>query len=413
MQSSCRPVDNDGCSFDDRQPLLQRAAPEQQQRHRHGLIVIDVAEMSIEQLETVQTQLHSIIVERRKRERSGQPQHRQRASKRQKTQENTTECYPAISIPSEVLRLIARSGFLRSQELGKLLLFSNKTISKTLTPSFIYKLLYDTRMKDRWASPTGRERNEWVPPCILQARSHEIVLKSLANPPDIKINVMAFSPLPNPKPSLHPQNTVVILSFWILSQKVYSHQLTQEEVKSLTKNGHCDFSSQNSLFEVINLCFQKDNKFPQKLREIQRKSRRGATSNTASSTKDVDPGLVVAKLHGIRMDTNQILTLYDSTHPRFEFQRTHSEHNQQTVKFPIQRALRNTDQGDHWIAQWFHNGWLEGIQNFGGLTFSVTLKRDAIHIESIVFGEPGRSEYLQTRHGISPFQIIEGLAGWR
>ncbi|KAG7337627.1 hypothetical protein IV203_011180 [Nitzschia inconspicua] len=63
---------------------------------------------------------------------------------------------PGIPIPPEVLRLIARGGFLRSQDLGKLLLLSSKSIVTTLTSDFVYNLLYETRLKDRWASPTRK-----------------------------------------------------------------------------------------------------------------------------------------------------------------------------------------------------------------------------------------------------------------
>jgi hypothetical protein len=384
----------------------------------HGIIVVNIEQMSLEELEEVQAQFQS-MVQRRKRERN----ETELAIKRRKVDDSTSTVVsdsassstenalssklPAIPIPPEVLRMIARSGFLRSQDLGKLLLLTSKSILHALTPAFVYNLLYETRLKDRWASPT-RGKNEWVPLSVLQARGHESVLKSMEAPPVVKTRILSIPSMPNSKSALHPNNTVVILSFWILSQKIYSHQLTQDEMKDLTKTGHCDLSSQESLFKIINLCFEKNKTFSQKLKEIRQKNH--AASSHQSDT-DPNTSLVVAKIHGIRLDTNQTCTFYDSNLPRFELQRTHAEDNQ--VKFPIQRALRNTDQGDRWIAQWFHHGWPEGIQNFGGLTFSVTLKKNEIHIESIVFGEPGRSEHLQTRHGISPFHIMEGLAGWQ
>jgi hypothetical protein len=388
-----------------------------------GIIVVNLEHIPLEQLEEMQTQFQS-LVQRRKRERTDS----ERASnKRSKSFYSSPPAATAdavkdavstpetISIPPEVLRLISRSGFLRSQDLGRLLLLTSRSIVETLTPAFVYNLLYETRLNDRWASPT-RGKNEWVPYSVIQARGHESILKSMESPPVVKTQIIAFPSLPNPKPALHPQNTVVILSFWILSQKIYSHQLTEDEMKSLTKTGQCDLSSQESLFRIINLCFEKNKKFAQKLKEIREKKTCAKSDKTQSihhnnNSSSPSSSLVVAKIHGIRLDTNQTCTLYDSNLPRFELQRTHAEPNQ--VKFPIQRALRNTDQGDRWIVQWFHHGWPEGIQNFGGLTFAVTLKRNEIHIESIVFGEPGRSEYLQTRHGISPFHIMEGLAGWQ
>jgi hypothetical protein len=379
-----------------------------------GILVVNLDQIPLEQLEEMQTQFQS-LVQLRKRERTDN----ERVSKRPKpfhcssavAVKDSVTTTETISIPSEVLRLIACGGFLRSQDLGRLLLLSSRSVVESLTPAFVYNLLYETRLTDRWSSPT-RGKNEWVPHSVIQARGHESILKSMESPPVVKTKIVAFPSLPNPKPSLHSQNTVVILSFWILSQKIYSHQLTHDEMKSLTKTGHCDLSSHESLFRIINLCFEKNKKFAQKLKEIRQKNNCSKTDMTrGNNNSNPSASLVVAKIHGIRLDTNQTCTFYDSNLPRFELQRTHAEPNQ--VKFPIQRALRNTDQGDRWIVQWFHHGWPDGIQNFGGLTFSVTLKKNEIHIESIVFGEPGRSEYLQTRHGISPFHIMEGLAGWQ
>ncbi|KAG7368250.1 hypothetical protein IV203_030993 [Nitzschia inconspicua] len=406
-----RPVDSSKNVGGSRNVAEEQATTDADSPQLQGILIVNVEEMSLEQLEMMQEQFHS-MVQRRKRERTELEKHSMCKRLKPETcmdspKDAASYRQPGIPIPPEVLRLIARGGFLRSQDLGKLLLLSSKSIVTTLTSDFVYNLLYETRLKDRWASPT-RGKNEWVPNSVLQARGYESILKSMESPPDVKTKIVAFPSLPNPKPVLHPNNTVVILSFWILSQKIYSHQLTLDEIQSLTKTGHCDLTSQESLFQIINLCFEKNKTFPQKLQEIRQKNIN--TSSNNKNSRDSSACLVVAKIHGIRLDTNQTCTFYDSNLPRFELQRTHAEPNQ--VKFPIQRALRNTDQGDRWIAQWFHHGWPEGIQNFGGLTFSVTLKKNEIHIESVVFGEPGRSEYLQTRHGISPFHIMEGLAGW-
>jgi hypothetical protein len=272
--------------------------------------------------------------------------------------------------------------------------------------------------------------------------------------PVVKKRIVAL-PRVNPKSKLNVDNTVFMLSFWILSQKIYSHQLTKDEVNQLTKTGHCYLPVKESMFQIMKLSFQNDKKFSQKLRSIRQKNTttHGTTNNnsnavststtsTSSATNNKESGttigetdqhntttsnninkknnatsdsnstdpLVVAKIHCIRLDTNQTCTLYHSNLPRFEMQRSYA--NSDEVRFPVQRALSNTDAGDQLVAEWFH-GWPEGIRNFGGLTFCVKLTKEKIHVESIVFGAPGQSDHLKSRNGVSPFHIIEGLAGWQ
>jgi hypothetical protein len=423
---------------------------------------VDLEHIPLDQLEELQQHCFSIAKRRRKEEQEDGLDGR--CAKRLKQDESdpavndvsivndasvvspqTSEACAPIKMSSlfpfpfqpEVLRLIARAGYLRSQDLGRLLLFSSKSILSFLTPNFVYQLIYETRRKDRWSSPSHRD-DEWVPGSVVQARGHESVLKSMESLPVVKKKIVAL-PQVNPKSGLNPDNTVFILSFWILSQKIYSHQLTKEEVCQLTKSGHCHLRVQGSVFSIIKLCFQNDKEFPTRLRHIREKNiavtkggavvetgatasngaaaaavsmRATSTTNSAdqkNTSCESDP-LVVAKIHCIRLDTNQTCTLYHSNLPRFEMQRTHAKSDQ--INFPVQVALKNTEAGDKLVTQWFH-GWPEGIQNFGGLTFSITLKKDIIHIQSLVFGAPGQSDHLKTRHGVSPFHIIEGLAGWQ
>jgi hypothetical protein len=272
-------------------------------------------------------------------------------------------------------------------------------------------------------------------------------------------NQIVALPKLNPTSKLNADNTVFMLSFWILSQKIYSHQLTKEEANQLTRMGHCFLPVKESMFQIMKLSFQNDKKFSQKLRSIRQKNTNTHSSNSSSgssnpttttadststtstagtttaakhvdatehpnnnnnnnnsnnaSTTTTDSSnnypLVVAKIHCIRLDTNQTCTLYHGNLPRFEMQ--HSNANSDEVRFPVQRALSNTEVGDQFVAEWFH-GWPEGIRNFGGLTFSVKITKEKIHVESIIFGAPGQSDHLKSRNGVSAFHIMEGLSGW-
>eukprot|EP00539_Tryblionella_compressa_P020235 CAMPEP_0178858092 /NCGR_PEP_ID=MMETSP0747-20121128/479_1 /TAXON_ID=913974 /ORGANISM="Nitzschia punctata, Strain CCMP561" /LENGTH=253 /DNA_ID=CAMNT_0020524363 /DNA_START=178 /DNA_END=939 /DNA_ORIENTATION=- len=249
--------------------------------------------------------------------------------------------------------------------------------------------------------------------------------------PMVKKRIVAL-PQVHPASQLDPQNTIFILSFWILSQKIYSHQLTPQEARQLTQKGHCTLKVKESIFQIVRTSCQPNKKFSQKLRDIRQKNNHhnhgkldpdaahdDGTSGNAKHNEtdnknddrdeDNDP-LVVAKIHCIRLDTNQTCTLYHSNLPRFEMQRTHAKQDQ--VSFPVQRALSNTEAGDRLVAQWYH-GWQPGIQNFGGLTFSITLKKNTIEIDSIVFGAPGQSDHLRERNGVSAFHILEEVSGWK
>ena len=333
----------------------------------------------------------------------------ERAAKRLKrTVLSTTIESLASEDQSEIWRLVGCSGFLRSQDLGRLLLLSSKAILEELTPQFAYALIYKSRLTDRWASPHKGEK-DWVPRSVIQARGYESVLKSMESSPVVKSKISVLPTIPNAKPALNAQNTIMIVSFWILSQKIYSRQLSPEEMKRFAKTGRIDLRAKQSLFQIANMCFQKNAKLSRKLRDIQRKNGCNKNTNSNENTKEPD-SLIICKIYCIRLDTNQTCTLYHSEFSRFEMQRTRMESDQ--VRFPVQRALKNTEQGDRWVSRWFE-GWPEGIQNFGGLTFSVMLKQHSIHLESLVFGKPGQAQYLQTRHGVTAFHLLEGLDGWR
>lgn len=374
----------------------------------------------------------------------------QRAVKRQKTSRGDAAVArphahdPAVSVPPEALRVLAHSGFLRSQELGRTLLLTNRSSVTTLTPNFVYQIIYETRRKDRWASPATKLRvDEWVPQTVVLARGHRAVLQAMEAPPDIKKGIVAL-PQMLPRSKLHSNNTVVIVSLWVLSQKIYSHRLTQKELESLTGTGHCYLPIQKSTFDIAKMAFQDDKAFARELQRIRREHRRWENNHSGMKTADStgfskrvtprqDEPLVTAKIHAIRLDTHQLCTLYNSKLPRYEMHRSHSTDD--SVNFPLQRALRMSHpkrdssgnsshiygggvSDDDLIARWFQ-GWPEGIQNVGGLTFQVSLNKRpsqlaSMHIEAKVLGATAsQSESLRARHGVSPFHILEGLAGWK
>jgi hypothetical protein len=359
--------------------------------------------MSTTELQEIHNYFDEEIRRRKREEKSPErPPKRLKVTEESEAEETTDKAgHP------EVWRLVAHSGFLRSQDLGKLLLLSSKSILTKLTPQFVYSILYESRLTDRWASPS-KGAKDWVPASVVRARGHESILKSMESSPVLKNRISALPFIPKTKSTLHPQNTVMIVSFWILTQKIYSRQLSRDEITRFAKTGRVDLKAKKSLYQIANLCFQKNSAFPQKLRNIQTKN---DCDNVHSNIGNETAGsLVVAKIHCIRLDTNQTCILYHSNFPRFEMQRTRAESGQ--IRFPIQRALKNTQFGEKLVAQWFH-GWPEGIQNFGGLTFGITLNQGGIHLESIVFGQPGQSKYLQSRHGVTAFHLLEGLDGWR
>lgn len=386
------------------------------------------------ELENMMEILRSVIKERKEVEQSNS---KSRDPKRRKTSTLSLTIVTAQVVPPspddvrtlsaacvcrdlhpEVLRLIANTGFLRSHDLGRLLLLTKKAFVQDLTPNFVFQLLYETRMKDRWASPTC-PHNEWIPRNLVgnlvRARGHESVLRAMESFPMVKRNIVALPHVVDAK--LNSENTIFIVSFWVLSQNIFSRRLHTTEVDRLTKTGHCRIPvGQGSLFQISKLCLEDGKMFAKELRKIQQKN------SISSSRKHASGALITAKIHAIRRDTNETCSLYDSSLPRFEMQRTHlqgsprnsndEDSNNITVVFPIQRALKNTPAGDQLVARWFQ-GWPEGIQNFGGLSFGITLCKGCFHVDSKVFGATGvQSESLRTRNGVSPFHILEGLAGW-
>ena len=341
----------------------------------------------------------------------------------------------------QVLQLVIHSGFLKSPDLGRTLLLTHPSITPALTPEFVFTSLYNARRLDRWASPSSsssssnRRRpnngtNDWIPDATIKARGHRNILNAIESAPVTKTNIVAL-PHVSPLPVLSSSNTIFIVSLWVLSQKIYSHQLTMNELERLTRTGHCYVPVQKSVVDIAKMSFQKDSAFVRELRRIRQqqqhqhqqdgtmknsanKNKKGGRRSNSLTTEGEEP-FITARIHAIRLDTHQLCTLYDSNLPRYEMRRSHATND--GVDFPLQRALKmrnsangssdastttisstnssseststdsssssttssstksnasDEDDGDDILARWY-KGYPDGIRNVGGLTFQVTL----------------------------------------